>query len=73
MLRSLDDAFESMDIRHVTTEVLAYLRRADEQELFEYPVIQQNPELKDAYLSAVSVPMDFSTSKFRRQQQLLLQ
>lgn len=63
MLSKLDDAFEAMSVQRVTVGVLSYLRRADDRELFEYPVIDQVPEIKEVYLAAITKPMDFRTSK----------
>ena len=61
MLHELDDAYDSTDIKAITMRVLTYLRKADEREMFEAPVLEQLPELKDDYLKVVSVPMDFRT------------
>lgn len=66
MLDSIEDAFDSMDIRQLTMKALSRLREVDERELFELPVLEQLPGLKDAYMSVVSTPMDFKTIEDER-------
>jgi Bromodomain len=66
MLDVMDDAYEATDIKQVTSGVLTYLRDLDEKELFEAPVLEQLPGVKDAYLQVVSQPMDFRTIEEER-------
>ena len=65
MLDKLDDAFEAQDIPQVAMGVLYYLRELDEKQIFEIPVCESNPELKEAYLKVISNPMDFCTIEKR--------
>ena len=45
----------------VSVGVLSYLREMDDNMLFERPVIEQIPLIKDKYLEVVEKPMDFET------------
>ena len=54
------DDFQS-NVQQVGLRVLAYLRSQDSDEIFENPVIESFPEIKDSYLEVVSQPMDFWT------------
>lgn len=66
MVDSLDDAFESTDVKQLSMSVLSYFREADEREIFELPVLEQVPELEKAYLEVVTTPMDFTTIEEER-------
>ena len=50
----------------VTTGMLTYLRGLDENNLFEHPVVETLPQLKDAYLKTIEEPMDFKTIEEER-------
>ncbi|KAG7343954.1 bromodomain containing protein [Nitzschia inconspicua] len=54
------------DLRRVAMGVLAYLRDKDKEKLFEFPVIETMPQIKDYYMNVVGQPMDFQTIEKKR-------
>ena len=64
-----DDSWAEIDkkyIPRVTMTMLKYLRSLDETDLFEEPVIETYPWLKEKYLKVVWNPMDFQTIESKR-------
>jgi hypothetical protein len=59
ILANLYDAYRFVELKQVTTRVLAYLRPIDKENLFEKPVVEQLPEIREDYLRVISKPMDF--------------
>jgi len=53
------------DIKRVAIGMLEYLRGVDDEKLFELPVVEMHPQLKDSYLQVVANPMDFRTIEER--------
>lgn len=66
MLECLNDALDFMDITVVTKRVLLYMKSMEESGMFETPVCEQLPELKDQYMQVVTNPMDFRTIEEER-------
>jgi hypothetical protein len=66
MLDSLEEAIQTTGIKQVTVRVLNYFRALDDRELFELPVVEQCPQLKEVYLQKVHKPMDFHTIEEER-------
>ena len=56
---------DQKDIPRVASAVLAFFRSVDEKKLFEVPVLESLPHIKDEYLKVVSQPMDFKTIEER--------
>ena len=48
------------DIKWMVTAMLNDLRRSKDADLFESPVVEAYPEIRDSYLQVISEPMDFA-------------
>ena len=57
---------DQKDIPRVASAVLGFFRSVDEQKLFEAPVLESLPHIKDEYMKVVSHPMDFKTIEEER-------